>query len=63
MELASKDMIVTVMAHALSPVSERASETLEPRIVPGLFSLAGRPTLLVVHADKQAMSWFRVGLT
>lgn len=62
MELASKDMIVTVMAHALSPVSERASETLEPRIVPGLSSLAGRPTLLV-HADRQAVSWFRVGLT
>ena len=63
MELASKDMIVTVMAHALSLVIERACETLEPRIVPGLSSLAGRPTLLVVHADKQAMSWFRVGLT
>lgn len=63
MELASKDMIVTVMAHALSLVIERACETLEPRIVPGLLSLAGRPTLLVVHADRQAVSWFRVGLT
>lgn len=55
MELASKDMIVTVMAHALSPVSERASETLEPRIVPGGFSLlqADRRYLSCTLTDKQ----------
>ena len=54
MELASKDMIVTVMAHALSLVIERACETLEPRIVPGLYLLqADRRYLSCTLTDKQ----------